>query len=705
MSNDRDLKGVLLLNYNLKKINSKYEYNVITIENVSEQVKNILKNNNINVIEINFKNILSKFTDDLSFVDEIINRHYYGKFLIFELLQFKKVVYLDTDLLLLKNIDHLFEKETSDSLIHMVNDILKKKTESMCHIVNNTYNSGVIICEPNKNISSILFKLITDLGLSGFKKIGTDQCILNKAIHNNLIKCQTLDAKYNISPCLVYDFVNKKIIDTPYIIHFILSPKPWDILDGTYNNNLYISKEVKLLFNNWINLYTDMIKDKYLSNVNLNSQYCNEYRTSLQNEDGSYTILKEKKLKIAVLMWYDDAIKEYADINYELNKMYCHKYDLDLILSDEKTYTDDRHLVWERLPYILKHIKNYDYVVYIDSDAFFYKDANDIRDIIKLNINSSFIFSEDHPHSNIVSEHIKVINCGVFIVKNTEYAFNFLNTWAYNKYLYDNNPAPIFKEQGVCICMYNNNILDIKNNSTLHDYGVIQQFHENEFPKNAYILHLAGQSNEKRIEISKKYYDNENIIIKDEHGHIINTKLCENGKQKIANHFINENDIVLELGGRYGSVSCVINKKLNDKKNHIVVEPDETVWNALEFNKIVNNCNFNIIKGFISNKKHNLINLGYGSTSIENNNSTIPSYTLKEIKETYNIDHFNVLVADCEGFLETFIDENPDLINDLRLIHFEADYPNKCNYDKIRNILKENNFTESISGFQNVWIK
>ena len=140
-------------------------------------------------------------------------------------------------------------------------------------------------------------------------------------------------------------------------------------------------------------------------------------------------------------------------------------------------------------------------------------------------------------------------------------------------------------------------------------------------------------------------------------------------------------------------------------KNHIVVEPDESVWKALEFNKIANNCNFNIIKGFISNKKHNLINLGYGTTSIENNNSIIPSYTLQEIKENYNIDHFNVLVADCEGFLETFIDENPRLLDNLRLIHFEAGYSDKCNYDKIRNILFQKEFSEIIGGFQNVWIK
>ena len=94
---------------------------------------------------------------------------------------------------------------------------------------------------------------------------------------------------------------------------------------------------------------------------------------------------------------------------------------------------------------------------------------------------------------------------------------------------------------------------------------------------------------------------------------------------------------------------------------------------------------FNIVKGFIS-EKMDLSNIesyhgGYGSTFIYNENSKIPSYTLDEIKKKYNL-KFNVLVADCEGCLEVFFDENPTFINDLRLIMFEADYPDKCNYEK-----------------------
>jgi len=159
------------------------------------------------------------------------------------------------------------------------------------------------------------------------------------------------------------------------------------------------------------------------------------------------------------------------------------------------------------------------------------------------------------------------------------------------------------------------------------------------------------------------------------------------------------------LGARYGTVSCIINKKIKNKLNQISVEPDETVWKPLEMNKIKNNCNFNIIKGFISNKKLGLHQNGYGTTFITDEKTKIPSYSLHEIKSKYNIEKFNVLVADCEGFLEVFFDENPTLYNDLRLIIFESDCAEKCNYDKIKQNLFNNNFIKLIEGAQNVWIK
>ena len=190
--------------------------------------------------------------------------------------------------------------------------------------------------------------------------------------------------------------------------------------------------------------------------------------------------------------------------------------------------------------------------------------------------------------------------------------------------------------------------------------------------------------------------------IEDENGNKVSLQHFEVDEQELARFLIEESDIVLELGARYGSVSCIINSKLKCKTNQVSVEPDDRIWAALERNKKVNNCDFHIVKGFVSKKKLGLIPLGYATTSIEQEESTIPSYSLEAIQEKYNL-KFNVLVADCEGFLETFFDENPEFIKQLRVLTFEADYPDKCNYTKIKTNLMNNGFVCHLDGFQNVW--
>jgi hypothetical protein len=183
----------------------------------------------------------------------------------------------------------------------------------------------------------------------------------------------------------------------------------------------------------------------------------------------------------------------------------------------------------------------------------------------------------------------------------------------------------------------------------------------------------------------------------------------ETEEQELAQKYIQENDVVLELGARYGSVSCIINSKLAIKTKQVVVEPDERVWAALEKNRKVNNCDFFIVKGFLSNKKLGLTNLdnyfgGYGATCVLDDNTKIPSYSMSLINATFNYT-FNVLVADCEGFLETFFDENPTFYDTLRLIIFEADYPGRCNYKKITDTLLAKGFIKLQEGQQNVWKK
>lgn len=192
-----------------------------------------------------------------------------------------------------------------------------------------------------------------------------------------------------------------------------------------------------------------------------------------------------------------------------------------------------------------------------------------------------------------------------------------------------------------------------------------------------------------------KFYTEDNVQIRHD--------IYETHEQNLVKEYIKEDDIVLELGARYGTVSCLINSILKDKKKQVVVEPDKRVWDALQNNKEINNCEFNIVRGFISNKKlsldrtehicqGNLELKGYGSTFIIDNNSIIDCYTLEELENNFNM-IFNTLVIDCEGFFMNFLMENKKIfVNQIKKIIIEEDYKEKCDYDKINIFLKEQKF-------------
>jgi FkbM family methyltransferase len=235
-------------------------------------------------------------------------------------------------------------------------------------------------------------------------------------------------------------------------------------------------------------------------------------------------------------------------------------------------------------------------------------------------------------------------------------------------------------------------------------------------PTNDYIFNHTGYA-DANYNFRKLMTDNENghllyfqdMILVNEKKERINHFKLEIDEQMIVPKFIRGDDVVLEFGARYGSVSCMINNQLWDRKNHVCVEPDKTVWEALETNRKTNHCNFHILKGFVSNTKQKMVGLnawdGYGARSIEateTNSGDPPSYTLDEVKKKYGL-KFNVFVADCEGCLEKFFEENPHFYDELRLFIFERDYPETCNYPKIERELLKRGFKAVIKGHQNVY--
>ena len=194
-----------------------------------------------------------------------------------------------------------------------------------------------------------------------------------------------------------------------------------------------------------------------------------------------------------------------------------------------------------------------------------------------------------------------------------------------------------------------------------------------------------------------KFYDEKNELIDHKNSEII--------EQYIAYKFIEPDDIVLELGARYGTVSVIINKIVKNKKEQVVVEPDINIIPSLDKNRLINKCDFTILPKFISNKNKKIIDDGYGTRMIDTNEETNSNNKLSynEFKKLYP-QKFNTLIADCEGCLEEFLDMMGDDFYKLKKVLFEADLPKLTNYDKIKKKLFDAGFKEKFNSFNFIYV-
>ena len=220
LSTNDYLEGVLVLNENLKFLKTQYDLICLINETISEETKNVLDYFQIKYLlfpKIEYDNY-----------DEF-NSHWvntFDKFNVFRLTDYEKVVYLDSDLLILKNIDHLF----LEPIITMARDIPFHKDKA---------NSCIMVIKPNMKDFNNLVELAKKRNDEG-KKIG-DQDIINEYFDD----IRLLPDKYNdirsIAPyeSEMYLDIKKEIvmcngvfpfhkgIDDPIVVHYIGKTKPF----------------------------------------------------------------------------------------------------------------------------------------------------------------------------------------------------------------------------------------------------------------------------------------------------------------------------------------------------------------------------------------------------------------------------------------------------------------------------------------------
>lgn len=254
ITNSGYLPGVLTLDYSLKKLGSSYPLIALYTDKLDPQSLQALHDANIPTLQIENLSPASNpnLVHDKRFLDT------WSKLYFFKLTQFKRIVQLDSDMLVLQNMDELMTLplgDTSFASTHAcVCNPLKKAhypaswtSENCvftrfngndnsihgpsCKLGLSKCNSGLLIVEPSIDSFNSILSTLED-GDATASYMFPDQDLLADVFHKNWL---SLSPNYN---CLkTYKNCHPQLWNLSKIknIHYILSPKPWDV-DRSFND-------------------------------------------------------------------------------------------------------------------------------------------------------------------------------------------------------------------------------------------------------------------------------------------------------------------------------------------------------------------------------------------------------------------------------------------------------------------------------------
>ncbi len=219
------LSGVLVLAESLKSVKSIYNLVVVLIgiEENKDSIVDVLDKKHIKHIE---------FEDSFKIPDEVIQTNIrfgkerwnntFQKLFIFNMTEYKKMIYIDSDMIVMKNIDHLF------SMPHLSAVVDAASYPGNEHRTN--FNSGIMVIEPKEQLAEKIFFEISNKTLKN-RPIG-DQDLLQVYFDNWRESVELhLDEGYNLFFDYADYYVRKlgyRLGKNIYVVHFCRAEKPWN---------------------------------------------------------------------------------------------------------------------------------------------------------------------------------------------------------------------------------------------------------------------------------------------------------------------------------------------------------------------------------------------------------------------------------------------------------------------------------------------
>lgn len=200
-------------------------------------------------------------------------------------------------------------------------------------------------------------------------------------------------------------------------------------------------------------------------------------------------------MKIAVVTFYNKNYSELGNLTTKVMKEYCEHHGYDFICSMDESLYEGRTPLWAKIPLLKKNLANYDWLVWIDSDAmpvnFSYK--------LEGFIDEKYCAVLAHEHHT--DDAGTCINTGIFFIKNCGYSEALLNgTWGETQCI----SHPWGEQQGMIEFLEKYpNIDEAIKKLEVHPINVKPQ----NFGPTDFIMHIAGgpANPARKVEIVKAF--------------------------------------------------------------------------------------------------------------------------------------------------------------------------------------------------------
>ncbi|XP_011087512.1 galactinol synthase 2-like [Sesamum indicum] len=258
------VKGVICLAKGLRKVKAAYPLVVAILPDVPEDHRNLLLNQGCLLREI------EPVCPPVGNTDSQYIRAYfalnYCKLRLWEFVEYNKMIYLDADIQVFDNIDHLFDLPSGclyavmDCLCEMQGKPCADKVQWPAELGNEPpfyFNGGMFVFEPDLDTYNNLLSTLEITPPTPF----AEQDYLNFFFKNT---SRPIPATYNLLVAMLWRHPECVELDKVKVVHYcVTGSKPWKYTD----KEQYMDREdMKMLIKRWWEIYNDKTLDFITTN-------------------------------------------------------------------------------------------------------------------------------------------------------------------------------------------------------------------------------------------------------------------------------------------------------------------------------------------------------------------------------------------------------------------------------------------------------